>query len=142
LLFRWLKKGTIVEIIAALLILLFLYTAISKSFQINNTVYVLEKTPVLSGSPETIAWTVVVVEYILTALLFIPGLRKLGLYGSLFLLVSFTIYIGYMMTFVPKLPCSCGGVISQMTWKQHLIFNICFILLALAGILLSRRQTE
>jgi len=136
------KKSTIVEIIASLLILLFLYTAISKSFQIANTLYVLDKTPILSRFSETIAWTIVSAEYVLSVLLFIPRTRKFGLYGSLILLVFFTIYIGYMMAFIPKLPCSCGGVISQMTWRQHLVFNICFILLALVGILLARRQAK
>ena len=43
------KKNTIVEIISALFILLFLYTALSKTFQINNTVNVLLKTPIFAN---------------------------------------------------------------------------------------------
>mgnify|MGYP001346109640 CR=1 FL=1 len=34
-------------------------------------------------------------------------------------------------------PCSCGGVLLQMSWQQHLVFNIVASLLALAGITLS-----
>ena len=31
-----------------------------------------------------------------------------------------------MFLFTPELSCSCGGVIKQMNWTQHLIFNIFF----------------
>jgi putative oxidoreductase len=135
-----LKPATIVEIIAALFILLFLYTALSKSVQISNTVNVLKKTPILSGIAEATAWGVVIAEYILAALLFLPRTRKAGLYASLILMTGFTVYIGYMMAFVPNLPCSCGGVISKMTWNQHLLFNIAFAFISLTGILLDRKR--
>jgi hypothetical protein len=69
-----------------------------------------------------------------------PRTRKLGLYISLGLMMAFTGYISYMMIFIPDLPCSCGGVISKMTWGQHLIFNVFFMLLALTGILLNRKR--
>jgi hypothetical protein len=54
----------------------------------------------------------------------------------------FTIYVGLMISFAPHLPCSCGGVIKQMSWKQHLTFNTFFTALALFGIWLSRRQQK
>ena len=136
------RRGAIVEIISALFILLFLYTALSKSFEINSTTAVLEKTPRFSKNPQGIAWTVVVLEYLAAIALFMPRTRKLGLYTSLGLMTAFTGYIAYMMAFVPNLPCSCGGVISKMTWGQHLIFNMLFILLAIIGLLLSRRQSK
>ena len=50
----------------------------------------------------------------------------------------FTLYIGYMVAFVPKLPCSCGGIIQKMSWNQHLIFNVGFILLGVYAIWLDR----
>jgi putative oxidoreductase len=137
-----LKPATIIEIIAALFILLFLYTALSKSFQISSTVDVLTKTPILSGLAEATAWSVVIAEYIIAVLLFLPRTRKAGLYTSLILMAGFTVYIGYMMAFVPKLPCSCGGVLSKMTWTQHLLFNISFAFLALTAILLDRKQLK
>jgi putative oxidoreductase len=137
-----LKPATIIEIIAALFILLFLYTALNKSFQISSTVDVLKKTPIFSGIAETTAWSVVIIEYIVAFLLFLPSVRKAGLYGSLLLMSGFTIYIIYMKVFVPNLPCSCGGVISAMTWNQHLLFNIFCTLLALTGILLSSRHYQ
>src|SRR5687767_9400469 len=124
------KRTTIVEIISALFILLFLYTALNKTYQIEPTSSVLRSLPVLSQAPDSFAWAVVVTEYIVALMLFIPKTRKAGLYASLGLMVTFTVYITYMMIFVPDLPCSCGGIISRLTWKQHLFLNIFFILLA------------
>lgn len=135
------KRSIIVEIISALFILLFFYTALSKSFEINNTVYVLERTPLFSSLAVPGAWTIVITEYIVAILLFFPRTKKAGLYGSLLLMGGFTLYIVYMMLVIPDLPCTCGGVISKMTWSQHLIFNIFFTLLALTGILLLRKKT-
>ena len=134
------KKNTIVEIISALFILLFLYTALSKTFQINNTVNVLLKTPIFANIAKEVATGVVLMEYLITALLILPVTRKMGLYASLGLMLSFTFYIAYMMFTIPHLPCSCGGVISKMTWSQHLTFNMIFNLLALIAIVLINRK--
>jgi putative oxidoreductase len=134
------KKRVIVEVIAALFILMFLYTALSKSFNIGSTENVLIKTPWFSNIALGAAWTVVMLEYLIAALLIIPKTRKIGLYASLTLMTGFTGYIVYMKAFVADLPCSCGGVISNLTWNQHLVFNIFFIILAFVGILLIRNR--
>jgi len=61
--------------------------------------------------------------------------RLLGLYASFSLMVMFTAYIIAITKFSDYIPCSCGGVLQNMSWNQHLIFNIGFILLAVAGII-------
>lgn len=132
------RRQTIVEIISALFILLFLYTAINKSMNIQSTARVLAKSPFFPAYSLIIAWTVVIMEYVVAAMLFFHKTRKAGLYLSFWLMAGFTAYIAYMKAFVPDLPCSCGGVISGMTWNQHLVFNIFFTLLALAGIYLTK----
>jgi putative oxidoreductase len=134
------NKSKIVEVIAALFMLLFLYTALSKSHDITRTINVVKKSPLLSNYAALASWAVVGSEYAAVLLLFFPKTRKIGLYLSLILMSSFTIYIGYMMAFVPDLPCSCGGVISKLTWKQHLFFNIFFTLLSIWGIGLCKKQ--
>lgn len=136
------NRRTIVEVISALFILLFLYTALSKSYEITNTVVVLKYTRIFKPVATEFAWGVVIIEYIVTGLLFIPRTKKIGLYASLILMLTFTVYIISMLAFIPNLPCSCGGIISKMTWKQHLFFNLAFILLALAAILLNRKRNS
>lgn len=57
--------------------------------------------------------------------------QKYGLYAAATLMTLFTFYVVIMLAGdKTKLPCSCGGVIKAMSWKQHLYFNIFFMLLA------------
>lgn len=67
---------------------------------------------------------------LLSAYLLILNKHKLGLWISLLLLIGFTIYVTLILCQVlPKVPCSCGGFISKMSWKNHLYFNLSLICL-------------
>ena len=134
------SRKLIAEIIGGLFILLFLYTALSKLSEIAVFRLVLRSSPLISGYANSISLLIPASEILISVLLFIPGSRRLGLYASFVLMLVFTLYLAYMITFTPELPCSCGGVISKMSWKQHLLFNIAFTLLALAGIWLNRER--
>ncbi|MFX9224384.1 MauE/DoxX family redox-associated membrane protein, partial [Acinetobacter baumannii] len=56
--------------------------------------------------------------------------------------IMFTSYISYMVLFIPNLTCSCGGVIKEMSWRQHLGFNLFFIIISIVGILLQQRTKD
>jgi len=133
------KARTIVEIIAALFILLFVYTAINKIIAYPTLKLVLKDYPLISNFYEAIAWGLPAVELVTASLLFIPRLKLAGLYASLGLMSAFTVYLGYMLIFTPKLPCTCGGMLQKLSWPQHLIFNLLFILLAASAIRLKTK---
>ena len=59
-------------------------------------------------------------------------------------MVMFTAYIIAITRFSEYVPCSCGGVLQNMSWNQHLFFNIGFVLIALTGVILhsSDRQEK
>ncbi|THU34743.1 hypothetical protein FAM09_22360 [Niastella caeni] len=97
------------------------------------------ESPLLKPIAPFIAWSLPLTEFLVSALLIIPRWRLKGLYASLALMIAFTVYIGAIMTFNKELPCSCGGVISLLSWQGHLIFNSLFILLAFTGVLLERQ---
>ena len=85
-----------------------------------------------------LVWAVPFSELLVSSLLIFIKTRLAGLYASLLLLVSFTVYIGLVMNHVfGRIPCSCGGILSKMTWEQHLVFNMVFILMTSTAILLS-----
>ncbi|MBN8850516.1 MAG: hypothetical protein BGO55_31605 [Sphingobacteriales bacterium 50-39] len=132
------KKRTIVDIIASLFILLFVYTAMSKLYESEKFKWVLGKSPLISSFSDIISWLLPATELLVSGLLFMPRTRKIGLYSAFGLMTIFTLYIAYMILFAPKLPCSCGGIIQKMTWKQHLLFNIGFTILAGYAIWLNR----
>jgi hypothetical protein len=135
------KNDTIVEVISGLFIFLFVYTAFSKFLNFNNFSAVLGLSPLIGGYAKAVAAAIPIIELMITAFLLIPKLRRFGLVFSFLLITVFTIYILYMVIYVPNLPCSCGGVIQHMTWNQHIIFNLAWLILALSGLHLMNKQS-
>ena len=120
--------------------ILFLYTAISKLMDYDIFKEQLSASPILGPIANPIAIGLPWVEIIISILLVIPRWRLKGLYAAMLLMLGFTIYIGAILSFSDKLPCSCGGIIAKMSWKQHLIFNLLFVGLAALAINLARKQ--
>lgn len=131
------KKDITINIICGLFIFLFVYASIAKLLEFHSFKAVLSQSPLIAGYAMIIALLLPFAEIGIAVLLLFPSMRRIGLYASFALLLLFTGYIAYMIVFTPHLPCSCGGVIKQMSWLQHLVFNIAWILLALIGIWLT-----
>lgn len=131
------RKTTIIEITCCLLAILFVYASVSKLIDYNTFKLQLNKSPFLTSFSNSIAYTLPIVEIIIALLLAIPVMRLIGLYASLFLLTLFTAYLIAMLNFSYYIPCSCGGVLSSLSWQQHIIFNIVFIILSLMGIFIQ-----
>jgi hypothetical protein len=123
---KLLTEQFLAELIASIFILLFLYTGLSKLKEQEEFQIVLSKSPLLAKS-----------EIVTSVLLFLPRTRRYGLAASMLLMALFTLYISYMLLFTPSLPCSCGGVLKQMNWAQHLVFNTFFLLLSILALWLS-----
>lgn len=133
-----------VDIVVFLYILLLVYAALTKLLDYQKFVIQLGQSPLLTRHAILLAWAVPFIELGISALLIIPRTRLSGLYAAFSLMVMFTTYIILASRFSDYVPCSCGGVLEDMTWTQHLIFNGVFILLGLAAILLypKTRMTE
>jgi hypothetical protein len=96
--------------------------------------------PLLNKNSRLLSWAIPFLELGISGLLFIPYFKPYGFLLSAIILASFTLYIAYMLIFIPELPCSCGGIIQQMNWTQHLIFNLFFFLLSLYGWIVTKRR--
>lgn len=132
----------IADIISAIVLLLLLYTAFSKIVDYKNFRQALSASPLLQPFAGTIAWILPVAEIGVAALLFFPATRLKGLNISFILLSILTLYLIYMILFTPELPCNCGGVLKNLTWPQHIIFNLFFIGLSAAGIAAYNKHKE
>jgi uncharacterized membrane protein YphA (DoxX/SURF4 family) len=125
----------LIEIISALLIFLFVYAAISKLLDYQKFQVQLSQSPLLTAFAAWVSWIIPSLEIIISIMLAFSKFRLLGLYASFSLMVMFTAYIIAITKFSDYVPCSCGGVLQNMSWNQHLIFNIGFVLLAFVGII-------
>jgi hypothetical protein len=136
------KRYLIADLVVGLLILLFIYTATSKLLDFSNFRHVLSRSPLIGNKAPVVAWILPLTEILISMILIPPRTRPIGLWCSFALMVTFTAYVAWMLVFVPQLPCSCGGVIKYMTWKQHLLFNIAYSLIAFFGIWLHQRPVQ
>jgi methylamine utilization protein MauE len=126
------------QIICSLLVLLFVYAAASKLMDFTKFRIELGKSPLVTAFAAVIAWTIPTIEFAIATLLCIPRARLVGLYASFTLMCLFTLYIGYILRFSPYVPCTCGGILQNMSWTAHLIFNSCFIVFAALGVLIYK----
>jgi hypothetical protein len=124
------------NIIPSFFILLFLYAALSKLEAYATFAFQLSKSPFITRYAAVVAWSLPLGEILTALALLIPFTRLTGLFSSLFLMSMFTAYIFAITHFSYYIPCSCGGILSEMSWTVHFYFNIACILLSMAGIFL------
>lgn len=134
------KYRLYIDIIAGLLILLFVYTALSKLDNYSFFLAQLSLYPFIGLFGSTLAWVIPSMELIIAILLIVPAYRTKGLMAALILLIAFTVYLLLMILYTPDLPCSCGGVIQSLTWMQHVFFNCGFIMVTFIAVLVSKRN--
>lgn len=136
------KRKIVLEIISFLFIVLFVYAAVTKLIDYKKFTVQVGQSPLLTDFAPFVAWFIPSVEIAIALLLSFTQTRTVGLYGSLSLMAMFTAYIIAILNFSDSIPCSCGGVLEKLGWTEHLVFNIVFILLALAGIVLSSQKVS
>jgi hypothetical protein len=138
--FSWLRKEMIVEIICCLLILLFIYSSLSKLSDYDRFTVQLSKSPYITAYANLVAWGIPAIEILLSLLLVIKRTRLFGLYASFFLMSLFTAYLLIMLNFSYYIPCSCGGVLENLSWDQHVVFNSFFIVISAAGAIMQHKH--
>src|SRR6266511_2699326 len=122
-------KSTIIEIIIILFSMLFLYTGISKLVDYNLFKEQIAVSPLLVSFARYIALGVPWIEFAVVVLLLVPRWRFMGFIAAVVLMVIFTGYVGGIILLNDKLPCSCGGIMQELSWQQHLVVNSVFIVL-------------
>lgn len=133
------KRTTIVETVVFLFVILFLYTGISKILDYTLFKEQLRESPILGFAAPFVARWLPIGEFLLVIMLAVPRWRLRGLYLSTALMTAFTIYIIVLMSIADHLPCSCGGVLAELSWGQHIVFNSVFIALGVLGVMMEKR---
>ncbi|QNL49789.1 hypothetical protein H8S90_24295 [Olivibacter sp. SDN3] len=132
--------------VVMLTILLFSYTAVSKLLDHERFVFQMRLAPVplMKTVAPFVGWILPFIELAVAFILYKEKTRYLGFIASLILMILFEIYISWMkivsITTGVDLPCTCGGIISQMGWGQHLIFNAVYIILLALAIYWHKKE--
>ena len=136
------KRVLSADLVAPVLILLFGSAALRKVQSFDRFRGVLQKAPVIYLGADVVAWVVVLIEAAIVLLLLFPATRLKGLWASAGLLSLFTVYLLLMLAFAPHLPCSCGGVISGLSWKGHVGMNVGLVCATAVAIRDCRRMSN
>lgn len=134
---KWVQKNirVIIKIFRFLFILLFVYAASSKLMDFQQFKVQLGQSPIVTAYAEGVAWGIPILELLIAGLFFLNKWILTAFYASFSLMVMFTTYIILVLNFSDFIPCSCGGVLEQLGWTEHIVFNIVFLVLALVSII-------
>lgn len=126
------------KISVTLFILVYGYTATSKMLSPETFISALQHAALLAPYRYMLAWLIPLVEGVIVLLLFIPKLRVTALSLATGLILAFTSYIFFQLLSQQPLPCSCGGIISQLNWTGHAILNTFLLFLGVWSIYLLK----
>ena len=117
-----------------ILVFLFAYTAITKLYDWQGTKLAMYNQVIPEWSKELLLIGVPLVELVAAVLLLAPKFRESGFVLSTILLFAFTGYVLWVwIGLAGRVPCSCGGIISSLSWGEHLILNLVFLGISIIG---------
>lgn len=132
-----------IQVITTLLMTLWIYTAISKGMDMQVFRGQLLRQPIARGTVGVLVWLLPSIELAAAIFLMFARTRLRGMVLSFCLMLAFTAYVGLAVAgYWKDIPCSCGGVLNRLGWKEHLWFNLFFTTLAGTGIYLLKRQRK
>lgn len=133
------RRKVLVEVIVFLCVLLFVYAGSSKLIATDKFLAQIRNAPYIGPYSPVIVYAIPLLEWVIALLLLWPRSRLWGFGLFTVLMVIFTVYIVLIITVAPHIPCSCGGVLEQLGWGDHLVLNVVFIGLGIWGYRMWKR---
>lgn len=125
-----------------LLVLLFVYAAVSKLIDYGEFRNSLADAPFIGPYAGVLAWFIPALELYISLMLLFGATRLMGLYASFVLMTAFTVYIASLLASGSDLPCECGGILNEMSWELHLVFNCFLVAISGAATFVERRRLK
>ncbi|GAA3573390.1 MauE/DoxX family redox-associated membrane protein [Snuella lapsa] len=130
----------ITKTIGTIYIILFVYAATSKLIDFNEFRIQLGQSPILTAYADWVAWGIPLLELALAGLFLVPKYTLYAFYGSFTLMTMFTTYIVLVLNFSDYIPCSCGGVLEDLGWTEHIVFNLVLTIMVIFGTIHTERH--
>lgn len=137
------RKDLFVEITVFLYVLLYIYTAASKWLNFDDFVWQMNNQPFDDKYTSLLVYGIPTLEILTSLLLLFKKTRLIGMYGVTSLMAVFTGYVALVTTnFYDRIPCSCGGIIHDLNWPQHLILNSSFLVIGIISIVILKKEEK
>ncbi|MGK7391834.1 MAG: MauE/DoxX family redox-associated membrane protein [Candidatus Cyclobacteriaceae bacterium M2_1C_046] len=135
-------QQNITLIITGILILVFAYTGISKFLDMETFRSQMLSQPIPAFIKIPLSWILPALEIFVAIFLISVRTRFKGYFFATALMTVFTGYTALMtLDAFSHTPCSCGGIISTLSWEQHLFLNAVLLLSAIYGLYLISSGT-
>jgi len=135
------KQNIWVTIVTLLLILLWIYASFSKLFDYRHFQWEMRNQALPASVQTMLIYLLPPAEILVAASLIFQRTTTLGLIASTVLLSLFTGYIALILVhFFEYVPCSCGGILEQMGWWPHLVFNLLTLLATLTALYIIKKK--
>lgn len=135
-------RMVLIEFFVSVLILVYIYTAISKLIDFRSFSVQLSQNPIFKDNFQFYAFAGPILELMIAFALVFKKSRGIGLMVSTLLMAFFTWYVIYLMKTLPELPCSCGGIVGWLSWNQHLALNISLTIFSALGYIMWRARKK
>ena len=130
---------TLIDFTAAAFATLDGYAGLTKLMHHHDFYSAILHSPAIARYATLLSLAIPVAEIIISVLLIIPKTRLTGLTSATILMAILTTYVAMILASSGSLPCTCGGIISRMGWKAHLMLNSAFLVAGLWAIIISIR---
>src|SRR5688500_18826191 len=135
------KRKLIVEVIAFLLMLLFLFASVSKWLAFKTFIGDINNQPFPNWLTPWITNLLPPVVVLIVLALMFEKTRTAGFYASLILMSAFSIYsAAVLLKFFDYILCSCGGIIKNISWLDIMFLNLFFVAIFVVGIVLRKNR--
>ncbi len=122
-----------------MLILLFVDSGFSKYFDYSEFKRAMHNQPFPFWFAELSYWIIPPVEILIATALMFAKTRAFGQFAFLLLMILYTLYsLAILFHVLPVIPCNCGELIKSLSWRQHFLFNLLFVFLAIYDIRLRK----
>jgi hypothetical protein len=125
------KRSSIVEIIASVILIFFVHTFISSYIQLQSLKNMLA---FYTLNTALVAWTMIISELIIIALIFLPRTRLVGFITAILSMI----FAGIMILRFPHYPHDFGGIFNSIPHTQQWLLITVTAVLSLAGLILLR----
>ncbi|MBW2962918.1 MauE/DoxX family redox-associated membrane protein [Mesonia aestuariivivens] len=126
-------------------LMLFFYAGLTKLLTEDAFYNNLYNSPLLPKNSDLIsvfAWSLPFLEISIALSLLVQHYIKASLIAVVSLLSFYAVYVAALLWWAPYQPCSCGGVSSLLSWKQHLLLNGVGIAFAFMGLYVIRARKK
>ncbi len=139
-------KNLLINLLLSLLVALFFYTGISKLVNLAQFRNELGSQVFPKWLVPWLVFTIPLAEIVTAGGLLFTRTRIVSLWSSIVMMSLFTLYsVLVLFNVFYKTPCPCGGLMRHLSWRQHFVFNLFFLLISVIAIKLcmhTNRETE